>query len=74
MSKPDSIQFSELASINAGFPRYVEYLQVLRADAVAFLVQSMDPVIIHRAQGKIAFIDEHIAILANAHKYLAKKS
>ena len=63
-------EIAAFAQINAHHPRYMAYLAAERAEAVAFMVQSLDPIIIHRSQGKVAFIDEHIKLLVSANKLL----
>lgn len=48
----------------AGDPRFEVWLAEQQADAMKYLVQATDPLVIHRAQGKILFIEMMTKLLA----------
>jgi hypothetical protein len=60
------------AQVNANYPALRETLTEQRAEALKYLIGAGDLVAVHRAQGRVAVLDEFIEMLASAHKHLHK--
>lgn len=60
------------ARVNANEPGYRAILEEERDAALKVLIGAGDTVAVYRAQGKVAFLDDLLRKMAEAHKFLRK--
>lgn len=60
------------ARVNANEPGFVAILQEERDAALKVLIQGSEPANIHRAQGRVQFLDDLLSKMAKAHTFLRK--
>ena len=74
MSRPTHDDLVMFATLNAGHPKFLAWLQAEREAALKVVVQGRDPVLIHRYQGEVTNLEKIIGLLTDANKHIASLS